>query len=168
MTISTVPPDRNLPISPMRYDPRFQVETKADNLDLGSVFRLVRRRMIMIIAITTLLMAPAAIKIFGLEPTYQGWARLIVHQPLATSLDADDASHSDLLDAKSETERLLSRSIAERVVRELHLDVREEFNPALREISFIERVRAKLRGLFDSKTHLAGRGQHQRHHPGIF
>ncbi|MGZ2384925.1 exopolysaccharide biosynthesis protein [Rhizobium leguminosarum] len=151
MTISTVPPDRNLPISPMRYDPRFQVETKADNLDLGSVFRLVRRRMIMIIAITTLLMAPAAIKIFGLEPTYQGWARLIVHQPLATSLDADDASHSDLLDAKSETERLLSRSIAERVVRELHLDVREEFNPALREISFIERVRATLRGLFDTK-----------------
>ncbi|MDV4155745.1 MULTISPECIES: GumC family protein [Rhizobium] len=151
MTISTVPPDRNLPISPMRYDPRFQVETKADNLDLGSVFRLVRRRMIMIIAITALLMAPAAIKIFGLEPTYQGWARLIVHQPLATSLDADDASHSDLLDAKSETERLLSRSIAERVVRELHLDVREEFNPALREISLIERVRAKLRGLFDTK-----------------
>ncbi|TAX47311.1 exopolysaccharide biosynthesis protein (plasmid) [Rhizobium leguminosarum] len=151
MTISTVPPDRNLPISPMRYDPRFQVETKADNLDLGSVFRLVRRRMIMIIAITVLLMAPAAIMIFGLEPTYQGWARLIVHQPLATSLDAEDASHSDLLDAKSETERLLSRSIAERVVRELHLDVREEFNPALREISFIERVRATLRGLFDTK-----------------
>ncbi|MGO6817664.1 GumC family protein [Rhizobium leguminosarum] len=151
MTISTVPPDRNLPISPMRYDPRFQVETKADNLDLGSVFRLVRRRMIMIIAITVLLMAPAAIMIFGLGPTYQGWARLIVHQPLATSLDAEDASHSDLLDAKSETERLLSRSIAERVVRELHLDVREEFNPALREISFIERVRATLRGLFDTK-----------------
>ncbi|MGO7092140.1 exopolysaccharide biosynthesis protein (plasmid) [Rhizobium leguminosarum] len=151
MTISTVPPDRNLPISPMRYDPRFQVETKADNLDLGSVFRLVRRRMIMIIAITVLFMAPAAIMIFGLEPTYQGWARLIVHQPLATSLDAEDASHSDLLDAKSETERLLSRSIAERVVRELHLEVREEFNPALREISFIERVRATLRGLFDTK-----------------
>ncbi|MGR9349501.1 GumC family protein (plasmid) [Rhizobium leguminosarum] len=151
MTISTVPPDRNLPISPMRYDPRFQVETKADNLDLGSIFRLVRRRMIMIIAITVLFMAPAAIMIFGLEPTYQGWARLIVHQPLATSLDAEDASHSDLLDAKSETERLLSRSIAERVVRELHLEVREEFNPALREISFIERVRATLRGLFDTK-----------------
>ncbi|MBA9031798.1 GumC family protein [Rhizobium leguminosarum] len=151
MTISTVPPDRNLPISPMRYDPRFQVETKADNLDLGSVFRLVRRRMIMIIAITVLFMAPAAIMIFGLEPTYQGWARLIVHQPLATSLDADDAGHSDLLDAKSETERLRSRSIAERVVRELHLEVREEFNPALREISFFERVRATLRGLFDTK-----------------
>ncbi|MCJ9692824.1 Wzz/FepE/Etk N-terminal domain-containing protein [Rhizobium sp. PRIMUS64] len=151
MTISTVPPDRNLPISQMRYDPRFQVETKADNFDLASVFRLVRRRMIMIIAITVLFMAPAAIMIFGLEPTYQGWARLIVHQPLATSLDADDASHSDLLDAKSETERLRSRSIAERVVRELHLEVREEFNPALREISFIERVRATLRGLFDTK-----------------
>ena len=151
MTISTLPPDRNLPISPMRYDPRFQVETKADSFDLASIYRLVRRRMIMIITITMLLMAPAAIMIFGLKPTYQGWARLIVHQPLATSLDADDSSHSDLLDAKSETERLLSRSIAERVVRELQLNVREEFNPALREISLIERIRTKLRGLFDTK-----------------
>ncbi|MGV4791976.1 Wzz/FepE/Etk N-terminal domain-containing protein [Rhizobium sp. F40D2] len=151
MTISTLPPDRNLPISPMRYDPRFQVETKADNFDLASIYRLLRRRMIMIITITMLLMAPAAIMILGLKPTYQGWARLIVHQPLATSLDAEDTSHSDLLDAKSETERLLSRSIAERVVRELRLDVREEFNPALREISLIERIRTKLRGLFDTK-----------------
>ncbi|MBX5156385.1 MULTISPECIES: polysaccharide biosynthesis tyrosine autokinase [unclassified Rhizobium] len=152
MTISTLPPDRNLPISPMRYDPRFQVETKADNFDLASIYRLVRRRMIMIITITMLLMAPAAIMIFGLKPTYQGWARLIVHQPLATSLDTDDANHSDLLDAKSETERLLSRSIAERVVRELQLDVREEFNPALRETSFIERIRTKVRALFDTKN----------------
>ncbi|MGO6900856.1 hypothetical protein ACCS96_10290, partial [Rhizobium ruizarguesonis] len=66
MTISTVPPDRNLPISQMRYDPRFQVETKADNFDLASAFRLVRRRMIMIIAITALLMAPTVIIISGL------------------------------------------------------------------------------------------------------
>ncbi|WHO77213.1 polysaccharide biosynthesis tyrosine autokinase [Rhizobium sp. BT03] len=151
MTISTLPPDRNLPISPMRYDPRFQVETKADNFDLASIYRLVRRRMIMIISIAALLMVPAAIMIFGLKPTYQGWARLIVHQPLAISLDADDTSRSDLLDAKSETERLLSRSIAERVVRELQLNLREEFNPALRKISFIEKIRAKLRGLFDTK-----------------
>ncbi|MBY5336744.1 exopolysaccharide biosynthesis protein [Rhizobium leguminosarum] len=150
MTISTVPPDRNLPISQMRYDPRFQVETKADNFDLGSVFRLVRRRMIMIIAITALLMAPTVIIISGLKPAYQAWARLIIHQPLATSLGADD-SHSDLLDAKSETERLLSRSIAERVVHELRFNVRPEFNPALREISSIDRIRAMLRGLFDTE-----------------
>lgn len=150
MTISTVPPDRNLPISQMRYDPRFQVETKADNFDLASAFRLVRRRMIMIIAITALLMAPTVIIISGLKPAYQAWARLIIHQPLATSLGADD-SHSDLLDAKSETERLLSRSIAERVVHELRFNVRPEFNPALREISFIDSIRAKLRALFDTE-----------------
>ncbi|ARM92075.1 lipopolysaccharide biosynthesis protein (plasmid) [Rhizobium sp. CIAT894] len=151
MTISTLPPDRNLPISPMRYDPRFQVETKADNFDLASAFRLVRRRMIMIITITGLLMVPAVIMISGLKPAYQAWARLIIHQPLATSLGADDSSHSDLLDVKSETERLLSRSIAERVVRELRLDLRPEFNPALRKVSFVETIRAKLRGLFDKE-----------------
>ncbi|MFW8607954.1 GumC family protein [Rhizobium beringeri] len=150
MTISTLPPERNLPISPMRYDPRFQVETKADNFDLASVFRLVRRRMIMITAVTVMLTVPAAIMIVGSKPTYQAWARLIVHQPLATSLGAD-TSHSDLLDAKSETERLQSRSIAERVVRELRLDVRPEFNPALRKLSLIDRIRTKLRGLFDSE-----------------
>ncbi|EJC84068.1 uncharacterized protein involved in exopolysaccharide biosynthesis [Rhizobium leguminosarum bv. trifolii WSM2297] len=151
MTISTVPPDRNLPISPMRYDPRFQAETKADHFDLASAIGLVRRRMIMIITITVLLMVPAVNMISGLKPTYQAWARLIVHQPLANALGADDTSRGDLLDVKSETERLLSRSIAERVVREMRLNALPEFNPALRKISFIERIRAKLRGLFDTK-----------------
>ncbi|MBB2838128.1 UNVERIFIED_ORG: uncharacterized protein involved in exopolysaccharide biosynthesis [Rhizobium etli] len=151
MTISTVPPDRNLPISPMRYDPRAQVETKADNLDLASAFRMLRRRMVLIIAITLLLVAPAAIMISGLKPTYQASARLIVHQPLATSLGAEDTSRGNPLDVKSETERLLSRSIAERVVREMRLNMREEFNPALRKVSFFESIRANLRGLFDTE-----------------
>ncbi|MBP2447944.1 GumC family protein [Rhizobium leguminosarum] len=151
MTISTVPPDRNLPISPMRYDPRFQVETKADNFDLGSAFGLIRRRMIVIITITVLLMVPAANMISGLKPIYQASARLIVHQPLATSLGGDDTSRGDALDVKSETERLLSRSISERVVREMQLNMQPEFNPALRKTSFLEKIRAKLRGLFDTK-----------------
>ncbi|MBX4956147.1 GumC family protein [Rhizobium lentis] len=151
MTISTLPPDRNLPISPMRYDPRFQVETKADNFDLASAVRLLRRRMIMIITISVLLLVPAAIMISGMKPVYQAWARVIIHQPLATSLGAEDSSRSDLLDAKSETERLLSRSIAERVIRDLRINLRPEFNPALRKLSFIQRVRAKLRGLFDTE-----------------
>ncbi|MGO8220040.1 exopolysaccharide biosynthesis protein, partial [Rhizobium ruizarguesonis] len=76
-------PDRNLPISPMRYDPRFQVETPANHFALASAFRLVRRRMIMIIAITALLLAPTVTIISGLTPAYQAWARLIIHQPLA-------------------------------------------------------------------------------------
>lgn len=151
MTISTLPPDRNLPISSMRYDPRAQVETKADNLDLASAFRLLRRRMVMIIAITVLLVAPAAITISGMKPAYQAWARLIIHQPLAKTLGEEDTSSGDMLDAKAETERLLSRSIAERVVRELRLNLRPEFNPALREPSFFESIRTKLRGLFDPR-----------------
>ncbi|ANL50428.1 exopolysaccharide biosynthesis protein [Rhizobium phaseoli] len=152
MTISTVPPDRNLPISSMRYDPRAQVETKADSLDLAAAFRMLRRRMVMIIAITVILMAPAAMMISGMKPVYQAWARLIIHQPLAKSLGVEDkSSSSDLLDAKSETERLLSRSIAERVVRELQLNLRPEFNPALREVTFFESIRTNLRGLFDPR-----------------
>ncbi|MFS2179429.1 GumC family protein [Rhizobium pisi] len=151
MTISTLPPDRNLPISPMRYDPRFQVETKADQFDLAAAVGLVRRRMIMIITIAVLLMVPAAMMISGLKPAYQGSARLIIRQPLATLLGVDDTSRNDLIDVKSETERLLSRGITERVVRELRLNELQEFNPALRKISFIDRIRATLRGLFDTK-----------------
>ncbi|MBB3916728.1 GumC family protein [Rhizobium fabae] len=151
MTISTLPPDRNLPISPMRYDPRFQVETKADQFDLAAAVGLVRRRMIMIITIAVLLMVPAAMMISGLKPAYQGSARLIIRQPLATLLGVDDTSRNDLIDVKSETERLLSRGISERVVRELRLNELQEFNPALRKISFIDRIRATLRSLFDTK-----------------
>ncbi|EJZ18833.1 exopolysaccharide biosynthesis protein (plasmid) [Rhizobium sp. Pop5] len=155
MTISTVPPDRNLPISTMRYDPRFQAETKADNFDLASIAGLVRRKMILIIAISGLLMAPAAMMISGMKPTYQAWARLIVQQPLATSLGTGDTSRGDLLDVKSETERLLSRGIAERVVRDMRLDALKEFNPALRKISLTDRIRARLRDLFDAGKNTA-------------
>ncbi|MBB2752905.1 UNVERIFIED_ORG: uncharacterized protein involved in exopolysaccharide biosynthesis/Mrp family chromosome partitioning ATPase [Rhizobium aethiopicum] len=147
MTISTVPPDRNTSLSSMRYDPRFQVETRSDDFDLTSGLRLIRRRIVMIVAIVILLMAAAATVIAGLKPTFHAESRLIIHRPLATTLGVDDSGRNNPLDVTSETERLLSRTIAERVIRDLRLDERPEFNPALREISPVDKVRSMLRGL---------------------
>ncbi|WP_064801461.1 MULTISPECIES: GumC family protein [unclassified Rhizobium] len=149
MTISTIPPDRNTSLSSMRYDPRFQVETRSDDFDLTSGLRLIRRRMAMIAAIITLFMAIAAIMVSGLKPSFHAESRLIIHTPLATKLGPEDSGRNDPLDAASETERLLSRSIAERVIRDLRLDQWPEFNPALQESSLIDRIRAMLRGLVD-------------------
>ena len=149
MTISTVPPDRNSSLSSMRYDPRFQVETRSDDFDLTSGLRLIRRRAVMIGAIVAVLMAVAAAAISGLKPTFHAESRLIIHTPLATTLGAEDSGRNDPLNVTSETERLLSRSIAERVIRELRLDEWPEFNPALQKASLIDEIRAMLRGLVD-------------------
>ncbi|NKK79957.1 polysaccharide biosynthesis tyrosine autokinase [Rhizobium leguminosarum] len=151
MTISTVPPDRNTSLSSMRYDPRLQVETRSDDLDLTSGLRLIRRRVVMIMAIVMLLMAVAATVISGLKPTYHAESRLIIHTPLATKLGTDESGRNDPLDATSETERLLSRSIAERVIRDLRLNEWPEFNPALQEVSPIGKIRSMLRGWIDSE-----------------
>ncbi|NKK68872.1 exopolysaccharide biosynthesis protein [Rhizobium leguminosarum bv. viciae] len=149
MTISTVPPDRNSSLSSMRYDPRFQVETRSDDFDLTSGLRLIRRRTVMIVAIVALLMAAAAAAISGLKPTFHAESRLIIHTPLATTLGTEDSGRNDPLNVTSETERLLSRSIAERVIRDLRLDEWPEFNPALQKTSLIDEIRAILRGLVD-------------------
>lgn len=151
MTISTFPSDRNVSLSSMRYEPRFQVEAKSDDLDLTSGLRLLRRRIVMIMALTTLFMVPAISAISGLKPSYHAESRLIIHRPLATTLSAEEAGRNDPLDLSSELERLLSRSTAERVIRDLRLEERPEFNPALREASLLDRVRAKLRGLVDKE-----------------
>ncbi|MBY3037095.1 MULTISPECIES: GumC family protein [Rhizobium] len=151
MTISTVPPDRNTSLSSMRYDPRLQVETRSDDLDLTSGLRLIRRRVVMIMAIVMLLMAVAATVISGLKPTYHAESRLIIHTPLATKLGTDESGRNDPLDATSETERLLSRSIAERVIRDLRLNEWPEFNAALQEVSPIGKIRSMLRGWIDSE-----------------
>jgi uncharacterized protein involved in exopolysaccharide biosynthesis/Mrp family chromosome partitioning ATPase len=71
----------------------------------------------------------------------------MIHKPLATALSTGDAGGDAPLNVTSETERLLSRNVAERVIRDLRLDERPEFNPALRQASVVDRIRATLRGL---------------------
>ncbi|WP_161992682.1 GumC family protein [Aureimonas leprariae] len=102
------------------------------------------------IAITSVLLtAAAAPVIWGLMPTYRGEARLMLDSPLVATLDTSDLGRPDPLNLSSETERLLSRATTERVIHDLHLSEREEFNPALRKVSAFEGLRKAMRGLFD-------------------
>ncbi|WJH37623.1 exopolysaccharide biosynthesis protein (plasmid) [Aliirhizobium terrae] len=149
MTISTFPPDRHLSLSSMHHEPRFEVEAKSDEFDLDSFWRILRRRITMVVVIVAFLTSAALIAIWDMKPIYRAESRLIIHKPLATTLSAEEAGRNEPLDLKSETERLLSRSIAERIIHDLRLDELIEFNPALRGTSVIGEVRKILRGLVD-------------------
>ncbi|WP_175561740.1 GumC family protein [Kaistia soli] len=82
-----------------------------------------------------------------MKPVYHADTRLIIRNSLANTLDAREAGRTDTLELSSETERMLARSTSERMVRELKLADREEFNPALRKPSMIAEWRDALRNL---------------------
>lgn len=151
MTVSTFPPDRNVAFPAMRQEPRFQIESKSDEFDLTSGVRLIRRRIAIIAVLIMVFMAAAITVISDLKPSYRAESRLIIHRPLATTMSAEDSGRNEPLDLLSETERLLSRSVAERVIRDLGLDSRPEFNPALRKASLIDKARELLRRFIDRK-----------------
>ena len=125
-------------------------ETTPDDFDLLSGFRLIRRRIVMIAVIAGVLTLAAVPAILGLKPVYYAESRLMIHSPLASTLEATGTNQGDGLNVTSETERLLSRSVAERVIHDLHLADRDEFNPALRKPSLIGKVRGMLRALVNN------------------
>lgn len=145
MTITTLPMDRNRSLSTMRYDPLLQSHEAADDFDLMAGVRLIRRRILLIIALSILLIAAAFPFIRGMLPTYYAESRLMIHSPLSASLDTEASDRTGWFDITAETERLLSRSTAERVIRDLQLAERPEFNPALRKTSLIDSLRGILR-----------------------
>jgi uncharacterized protein involved in exopolysaccharide biosynthesis/Mrp family chromosome partitioning ATPase len=151
MTVSLFPADNNISFSSLRYEPRFQTDPKSNDFDLTSGLRLIRRRIAMIVALVALLMAAAVTQISGLKPTYHAESRLMINSPLATRLSGEDSGRTDPLQLTSETERLLSRSVAEQVIRDLHLDQRPEFNPTLRKPSLFGKAREMFRGLINSE-----------------
>jgi uncharacterized protein involved in exopolysaccharide biosynthesis/Mrp family chromosome partitioning ATPase len=149
MTISTFPPDRNVSLTSMHYEPRYQAEVKSDDFDLSSGLRLLRRRMMMIIGLVAALMVIAISVIMEMQPSYHAESRLIIHKPLAKALDTEESSNSDPLNVASETERLLSKSVAERVIHDMRLAERPEFNPELRTLTLVTEIKQYLRQLID-------------------
>lgn len=145
MTISTLPPSRNLELASLHYAPSYR--TEGAEFDLTSAFRVIRRRLGTIAVLIVLLMSVAAPLILEREPAYRAITRLMIHSPLATALSTQEPGASDRLDLAAETERLLSRSAAERVIHDLALDTRPEFNPALRKVSWLAKLRGFIREL---------------------
>lgn len=113
-------------------------EPRAEDFDLTAGLRLVRRRLVMIIAVSALLTLAAVPLIAQMKPVYHAASRLMIHGPQAPALDAADPG-PEALNIVSETERLLSRPIAERVIEDMRLADRAEFNPALRPASLLTR-----------------------------
>ncbi|MGN6583671.1 MAG: GumC family protein [Rhizobiaceae bacterium] len=144
-----MPPANNMSRPAARYAPPAPWAPSADDFDLTSGFRLVRRKIFMIAALSVLLTAAACPIILGLKPVYHAESRLMIHAPLVKAMTLDGTEQSEPLDLSSEIQRLLSRSIAERVIRDLKLDDREEFNPALRKPSLIDSLQQTVRSLFD-------------------
>jgi uncharacterized protein involved in exopolysaccharide biosynthesis/Mrp family chromosome partitioning ATPase len=123
-------------------------EPSDDALDLLAIFRLVRRRLWMIIGLTLLVTAAALPPILNLEKVYYAESRLLIQ----SSLIAPEQDQQNQLDISTEVERLLSRTIAERVIRQLKLDAREEFNPALRDEPMPDQLRRRIRSIFTEDT----------------
>lgn len=146
----TVVPTSSTALRPVtRYSAPPPMETRPEDFDLSAGFRLIRRRFRSIAVVAVVLMAAVAPAILSMKAMYHAEARVMVRS-LPSTPGLADSGRGDPVDVPSETERLLSRRTAERVIRELNLTAIEEFNPALAEDSLLDRVRRKLRDLIDS------------------
>jgi uncharacterized protein involved in exopolysaccharide biosynthesis/Mrp family chromosome partitioning ATPase len=133
----------------MRHEPPPPFESRPDDFDLASGARLIRRRIVMSAVISALLSLAVVPTILDQKPVYHAESRLMIHSPLASTLDPAETGKGEPLNVVSETERLLSRRIAERVINDLHLADSAEFNPALRKASLTGKARGTLRSLID-------------------
>lgn len=122
---------------------------QADDLaDLSSIFRIFRRRIGLISIVTLLLIAVAVPPILQIKKRYYAESRLLIQ----SSLVAPEAGDQQQLDISTEVERLLSRTIAERVIRDLKLDTSPEFNPELRPTPPVDQLRSQLRTFLAIET----------------
>jgi uncharacterized protein involved in exopolysaccharide biosynthesis/Mrp family chromosome partitioning ATPase len=113
-------------------------QLREDELDLLSIFRLIRRRIWLILIVGAVLTALALPSILAIERPYYGQSRLLIQQPLTSTLAVEQGARAASLDPNTEIERLLARPIAVRVVQDFHLDRLEEFNPTLKSVPVIE------------------------------
>ncbi|MBZ9936044.1 exopolysaccharide biosynthesis protein [Mesorhizobium sp. BR1-1-16] len=128
------------------------MEARPEDFDLTSGFRLIRRRIVFIVVLALLITAALLPAILGIKPVYHADARLIIRNSLASALDAQEAGRTDTLELSSEIERMLARSTSERMVRDLSLSDREEFNPALRQPGVVAQLREAVRNLIGSSA----------------
>lgn len=150
MTVA-IPPTDPASRSLSRYAPPTPLEPRREDFDILSVLRLLQRRYILIASIVLAITAAAAPSILAQRPVYYAESRLMIRSSMASTLATNDPARNDVLDLPTEAERLLARNTAERVIADLGLARREEFNPDLAKVSFANKVRASLREWFTSE-----------------
>ncbi len=123
-----------------------------DAFDAVDIVRLIRRRFWLIIAISAVIVALVLPMILGMRPTYTAGSRLLIQNPLTTALASSAEERMVELNLTTEVERLLSRDMAAKVIRALGIDARPEFNPLLQEPSWLDGIRARVRGMLATET----------------
>ena len=119
-------------------------QIESDEFDLLGVFRLIRRRIGLIVVMVILVLVLAIPAILAITPFYHAYSRVLIQDPLATTLSVGSDPRTDL-DLATEMERLVSRDVSHSVVEALELDKRAEFNPVLREASAMDEVLSSLK-----------------------
>ena len=118
-----------------------------DWLDISSVFRILRRRILLIAGVTITLLALMILPIMKMTPLYMGQSRMLLREAPAVGLPQPMMGPGGELNIAIEVERLLSRDVAIRVVDALDLDQRPEFNQALQPPSLRSQIRAAIHDL---------------------
>ncbi len=124
-----------------------QAQAEDDELDALVIVRLLRRRLWLIAGITLAITLLALPGILNRQPVFYAESRMLIQNPLATTLTSSSEDRLVKLNLTTEVERLMSRDTAKRVIEELDLAARPEFNPALREESTSSAIKGSLRGL---------------------
>jgi polysaccharide biosynthesis transport protein len=104
----------------------------ADGLDLREVFRVLRRRKGVIIGCMVLITALTAIGAFQIVPRYTAESVVMLDTRKTQVTDIQSVlsgMNSDIAAIRSEIEILKSPTLAEKVVRKLHLDTDQNFMP---------------------------------------
>lgn len=131
----------------LRYAAPPPMTPDQDELDALGIVRLIRRRFWQIVGVAALVVALALPLILGIKPTYYAGSRLLIQNPLTTALASSAEDRMVRLNLTTEVERMLSRDVAAQVIQGLGIDASPEFNPALREGSWIDRIRVAVRGI---------------------
>ncbi len=103
-------------------------------VDLHEIIKMLRRRLALILAITTLVTAVSAAKIFQIVPLYSAESAVMLDARKTQVVDLQavlSGLPADMAVIHSEVEVLKSPAIADRVVRKLNLAATAEFNSNL-------------------------------------
>ncbi|MFC0201929.1 GumC family protein [Paracoccus rhizosphaerae] len=120
-------------------------DTRDDWLDVAALFRVIRRRIWLILLVGTAVIAAGLPLILMSGRTYTASTKILIDNPASAAIiDVSPISRSEI-NLTTESERLLSRDIALQVIIELGLDTRPEFNPQLRPVSPLARAINALR-----------------------
>ncbi|SDY37032.1 Uncharacterized protein involved in exopolysaccharide biosynthesis [Jannaschia faecimaris] len=114
------------------------------DIDMTGIFRLIRRRIWFISAVTLVLTILALPFVLASAPKYQARAQFILQQVMV----ADPRADEPVLDINNEVERLRSRAIADQVIARFNLQDHPGFNPAADE-------KGPIRAIIDSLPFVA-------------